>query len=128
MAIEQYDPDTAPDAEAWLATDEATRRLLVEVWHIKAAMIAGNATLHATMHVVIENQIAMGGEMLPVVLKLRHLMAQGLDRHEAIHALSAVMMEHMQRMMRVEEPWANANERYLNAVRRLTARKWLRSA
>jgi hypothetical protein len=37
------------------------------------------------------------------------------------------MMEHMQRAMRREEPMPDATERYLSAVRRLNARKWLRS-
>ncbi len=40
-------------------------------------------------HVVVENQIALGDE-IPVARNLHQLMAQGLDRHDAIHAIASV--------------------------------------
>ena len=40
-----------------------------------------NEKLHAVLHVVIENQIALGDEI------------PGLDRHEAIHCIASVLAE-----------------------------------
>jgi hypothetical protein len=46
--------------------------------------------LHAVMHVIIENQVALGDEV-PAQRTLRRLMAEGLDRHQGIHAISSVL-------------------------------------
>ncbi len=42
------------------------------------------------MHVVVENQIAMGDE-IPVRDTLVRLMSEGLDRHDAVHAIATVL-------------------------------------
>ena len=82
--------------------------------------------MHATLHVIVENQIALGDET-PVQLKARQLMAQGLDRHEAIHAVASVLIKYVGNAMNSPEPVPDGGQRYFAAVRRLNARKWLRS-
>jgi hypothetical protein len=126
MAIGRYDPLEAPDAEQWLALDEQERIQLALGYHTRARVELPNATVHATVHVIVENQIALGDET-PVRLKARQLMAQGLDRHDAIHAIASVLVKHFNDVLRSPEPAADANQRYYAALRRLNARKWLRS-
>ena len=76
--IERYDPQHAPDPEAWLALDEGERTELVLQYHRRARVRLPNARLHATIHVVVENQVALGDE-IPVRRTLERLRAEGLD-------------------------------------------------
>lgn len=51
--MEFYDPDVAPDPEAWLALGERERLDLVESAHAEALADLPNPTLHCAMHVAI---------------------------------------------------------------------------
>jgi hypothetical protein len=126
MTIGRYNPLKAPDPEQWLALDEDERIRLALEYHARARIEAPNANAHATLHVIVENQIALGDET-PVRLKASQLMAQGLDRHDAIHAIASVLMKHLGDVMNNPEPAADANQHYYAALRRLNARSWLRS-
>jgi hypothetical protein len=126
MEIEQYDPSEAPDAEKWLAMDEAERIAMALDYHIRAGIELPRLEAHALLHVTVENQIALGDET-PVRLKLRHLMAQGLNRHDAIHAIASVLIKFLNELMRDPSAVGDPNRRYYSDLRRLNARKWLRS-
>jgi hypothetical protein len=127
MPIERYDPHQQPNAEEWLATGETERTGLVADYHRDSGIELPNAELHASMHMIVETQIAMGGDMLPVRVKIRQLMAQGLDRHDAVHAVGSVLAQHIWRVTRAGQDLPDADERYFSALRRLSARQWLRS-
>jgi len=58
MAMNLYDPDRTPPADAWLGIDEDARLGLVSAYHQQAQMASPNARLHAAIHVVVENQVA----------------------------------------------------------------------
>jgi hypothetical protein len=120
----EYDPLEAPEPEEWLAIDEAERIQLAQDYHRRARVRLPNERLHAVFHVVVENQIALGDEM-PVQSTLQRLMAQGLDRHEAIHAIASVLAEFMHDL--VNSPGSNteSNQAYFAALQRLTAEGWL---
>jgi len=121
-----YDPVKAPDVEKWLELDPQERVVLVEQYHKKARVALANRVLHATMHAVVENQLAEG---IPVVQEaLSRLMAEGLDRHDAIHAIASVVAKHTWHILRNEPVSGDPRERYFQAVRTLTARQWLDSA
>jgi uncharacterized protein DUF1841 len=92
--MRRYDPLKAPDPEEWLALDEQQRIILAQDYHRRAGIRLPNATLHATMHAVVENQIALGDET-PARRVAQRLMDQGLDRHQAIHAIGSVLLEHI---------------------------------
>jgi len=47
-------------------------------------------TLHASIHVIVENQAALGDDT-PVAGAIERLMAEDIDRHEAIHAVGSVL-------------------------------------
>src|SRR5438132_9770600 len=89
--MDRYDPEVAPSAEAWLALDEAERIQLVEAYHRDArAEIPRKARrLHASIHTVVENQLALNDE--PVVRALARLRTEGLSRHDAVHAIGSVV-------------------------------------
>jgi hypothetical protein len=57
-AIREYDPLTEPHPREWLAMDEQERIDLVTAYHRPARIRLPRAHLHATIHVVVENQIA----------------------------------------------------------------------
>lgn len=65
--MDRYDPEVTPAAEDWLALDEGERILLVESYRREARVDLPKAArrLHASIHVVIENQLASNDE--PVV-------------------------------------------------------------
>ena len=126
MTIDSYNPLKAPDAKEWLALDEEERLRLVIDHHIRARVELPNVRVHATMHAIVENQVALGDET-PVREKVRQLLAQGLNRHDAIHAIASVLINHLYDAAQGKAPPGDPNARYYAALKRLNARKWLRS-
>jgi hypothetical protein len=58
--MQRYDPLVAPDLEEWLALDEGERIDLARDYHRKARIRLPNARVHATVHAIVETQIALG--------------------------------------------------------------------
>lgn len=123
--MDAYDPLKAPDPEAWEATDEGERIILVLDYHREAGDEPPNEQLHAAMHVTVENQVALGDE-IPVRATLERLMREGLDRHDAVHAIATVFAEHMHELLTGGEPEPDHNEAYYANLKRLTAARWLK--
>src|ERR1700730_12617111 len=88
-----YDPLKLPKPEEWQSMDEQERLELVEIFHRRARIQLPNAKVHAVIHVIVENQIALGDET-PVRRTVQRLMSEGLDRHESIHAVGSVLLRH----------------------------------
>jgi hypothetical protein len=87
-----YDANTAPDPEAWLQLDEQERIDLAIDYHRRYHLPMGQSPkLHGTMHAIVENQVALGDATV-VPATLTRLMREGLDRHDAIHAIGSVLM------------------------------------
>ena len=120
--MDRYDPDHSPNPKDWLELDEQERSLLVEKHHRRARIDLPNATLHAMIHVVVENQLAESDE--PVVRALARLMKEGLSRHDAIHAIGAVLTEHIYATVKAQDASEDVNRRYHAAVECLTAAAW----
>ena len=120
-----YDPDQAPDPQAWLALREDVRIAQAEVFHKTRRIRMPSLTAHATFHAIVENQFAEG--MAAVVRAVPRLMAQGLGRHDAIHAIGWVLARHLHDLMTrspPDEPGV-ANARYAAEVERLQAQDWM---
>jgi len=124
--MDQYDPLIEPDPEEWLALDEQERIQLVEDYHRRARVRLPHRgrTMHAIMHAAVENQIAADDPSL-VRPTIARLMAEGLDRHDAVHAVAAIMLVQTQTIVRDET--AFSTERYLSGLASLTAESWRRS-
>jgi Domain of unknown function (DUF1841) len=120
-----YDPDVAPDPARWLALDEQERLEQVLDYHRRAGITLPNEKIHAVMHATVENQIAMGDE-LPVRRTVERLMAEGLDRHEAVHAVASVLTARLFDALKDPEAKVFPTDAYSAAVERLTAESWRR--
>lgn len=116
----RYDPDVAPDPSRWQEIDEQERIMLVEAHHRREGIELPSMTVHATMHAIVESQAAMGDE-LPVRRAIERLMGEGLDRHEAVHAVASVLALHVNNTLKAG---AANNEAYNDAVERLTVESW----
>ena len=119
-----YDPDITPDAKEWLALDEGERLALVEGYHRDARIALPRTArrLHATIHTVVENQLALNDE--PVVRALGRLMKEGLSRHDAIHAIGSVIAEHVNDLLELKDVPDTSRARYYAAIARLTMAEW----
>ncbi len=122
-AMERYDPLTAPAAEAWLALSETDRLALVEAYHRKARVRVPNMNLHATLHAVVENQAALGEET-PVRRTLARLVDEGMDRHEAVHAVATTFTAVMSNL--VSRSNSDPNAAYFAALENLTRESYRR--
>jgi len=125
--MERYDPDQPIDPEEWTALDEAERQYLVERFHRKRRIRLPNLRLHTAIHVVVENQVAIGSE-IPVQSVLARLMGEGLSRHDAIHAIGSVLSGHMFDLMQGNVEGQDVNAAYYKQLTELTAESWLKSS
>lgn len=129
--MKQYDPFTAPDPDEWLSMDEQRRIDLAREYHRRARIRLPDAKAHAVVHTIVESQIALGDE-IPVRRTLQRLMAEGLDRHDAIHAIGMVLVEFISDLLsqpeaaHAERP-PDANQPYYAALEKLTAESWRQS-
>src|ERR1700756_5356129 len=90
--MRSYDPLKRPNHSEWLSLDEQER--LVEDFHRRSRIRLPNLTVHAAIHAVVENQIA-SGDATPVDRTMQRLMSEGLDRHDAIHAVGSILIGHI---------------------------------
>ena len=123
----QYDPDRHVDPDAWFEFDESERIEAVKEYHRRAKVGLPNANLHATTHVIVENQVALG-DAYPVQSVLFRLMEEGLSRHDAIHAIGLVLAERLFAGLREEGQPADLNAEYLEKLKELTAESWRKQA
>jgi hypothetical protein len=123
--MKRYDPERVPDAAAWLGLAEEARIRLVEKYHRIARIELPSPKAHAAFHVTVENQIAMGLD--PVVRAMARLQAEGLSRHDSVHAVASTLSQYFYQM--VHDPNASlggkAQSRYEADLEKLTAKSWL---
>ena len=112
--MQRYDPLEAPDPEEWLALDEQERIDLARAYHRSAGIRVPNATAHATVHAIVETQIALGDET-PARRTTQRLMDAGLDRHETIHAIAWVLIDFVRDLMKAPELGTEPNAQYFAA-------------
>ena len=122
----QYDPHQHIASEIWQALDESDRIESVRQYHRRNRIRLANERLHAATHVIVENQVALG-DTFPAHAVLLRLMEEGLDRHEAVHAIGSVLSEQLLAALR-EEGGADLNAQYVEKLNRLTAESWRKQA
>jgi hypothetical protein len=109
-----------------LALDEQQRIDLARDYHRRARIRMPDETVHATAHAIVENQIALGDET-PARRTAQRLMEEGLDRHDAIHAIGMVLFEFMFDLLQGPASDTDRNPAYFAALERLSAEDWRRS-
>jgi hypothetical protein len=124
--ILRYDPHQHIAPEAWQALDESERIESVRKYHRRNRIRLANERLHAITHVIVENQVALG-DTFPARAVLLRLREEGLDRHEAVHAIGSVLVEQIFAAVR-KEGGADLNAQYVEKLSRLTAKSWREQA
>jgi len=125
----QYDPLRKIPYRKWLAADEDERMRAVRAYHKANRIEVPRLEAHVVLHVVIETQLAM--DVFPTRSTLSRLMGEGLDRHEAIHAMGIVLAEQMYRLMEAGGSAADfdiSQKKYETDLLNLTADSWLEMA
>lgn len=86
-----YDADHAP-SPAFVAAPEPERLAAVEAHHARLAAHSRmpKPRLHAALHVVVEAQLA-SGQPPEAGRAVERLVAGGLARHEALHAVALIV-------------------------------------
>ena len=122
--MQKYDPMLEPDRGWWEQLDDDERISMVMEHHQEADIELPDEYAHALLHVVVENQCALGEET-PVEAVLFRLVDENLDRHDAVHAIASVLVNHMHELMHGEDA-ALDNDDYYAELEKLTAEKWSR--
>jgi hypothetical protein len=117
-----YDASRDPSSEAWLAAPEPERLAAVERHHagLTGHARVRSARLHAAVHATVENQLA-SGDPPQVRRALARLLAGGLDRHEAVHAIGLIVSDVMAATLDGRRFDAKA---YAAELDGLTAERW----
>jgi len=120
--MREYDPALDPDPAKWISLDDDEKLQLVEKYHERFDPDLPDLELHSVIHAIIENQIALKDET-PVAATLARLKCEGLDRHDAVHAIASVLVNYLHEMLSGSDTKAH-NEQYFEALMDLTAESW----
>lgn len=121
--MNSYFPDKSIDPSEWLALDEGVRIALVRAFHdsLDDEMPDEALSVHSAIHVIVENQLAMGVELIPETIA--KLTRQGLDRHEAIHAIGAILSEDLFDIHKGDTKEFSP-KKYRRKLEKITAKRW----
>ncbi len=121
----KYNPLRTP-GPWWEDLGELEQIRLVEMYHRRSRVRLPKVRAHAATHVAVENQIQLGDET-PVAATLKRLQSEGLNRHDAIHAIGGELMSVMWEVSH-DRIQGDPNEAYYRRLEELTAAKWLAQA
>jgi hypothetical protein len=120
----RYDPASDPDPTAWLETDEAERIEAIMTFHmrIRDPNQGENPRMHALVHLIVENQLALTDGTESTKLALARLRREGLGRHEAIHAIGSVVAQGIAEVLSSKKPLDDAA--FARKLAALSAAAW----
>ena len=119
--MRRYDPIKTPNPTEWLALDEGQRILMIERFHEQHGRYGESLKMHSIMHAVVEAQLAEKIE--PVEDAFLRLRKDGLNRHDAIHAIGSILAEYIWEMLKKDEI-GDVNEEYFDRLSQLTKKSW----
>ncbi len=123
--LDTYNPLIEPNKDEWLESSEYDRIDAVREFHENSdddKFEENDAlSIHSTLHVIVENQLAMGVELIPETIA--KLTRQGLDRHEAIHAIGAIISEDIFYIVRGVKTDFSPKQ-YRRKLEKITAKRW----
>jgi hypothetical protein len=120
--MREYDPTLNLEPAKWGLLDEDEKLQLVQKYHERFDPDMPDLGLHSVVHTIVENQVALGGET-PVAANLVRLVSEGLDRHDAVHAIASVLVNYLHEMLSGSDT-KDQNEQYFEALAELTAEVW----
>src|SRR3989337_1358121 len=113
-------PDKPVDAAEWLALDEGEQQLVVERYHKRARIRLPSRRVPAIIQAAIETQVGQGHAAASRALE--RMRAEGLDRHDAVHAVGSVMAKHMFDIMKHGQTFDE--KAYATDLDALSAERW----
>lgn len=119
-----YDAIDGPAAEVWLQAEESERIDAVLRYHERTGVAAGNLRGHAIVHSMVETQLARGLEGATAAVE--RLQDEGLDRHEAVHAIGSVLSKLLYEAASGDGTFDSGA--YADALQALTAAVWRETA
>ena len=120
--MREYDPNLNIDPMKWGSLDDDQKLQLVEEYHEQFDPDLPDLALHSVLHTIVENQIALGDET-PAAAALARVESEGLDRHDAVHAIASVLVSYLHEMLGASDT-KNHNDQYFEALTKLTAESW----
>jgi hypothetical protein len=96
------------------------------IWQAGAAALPAAGRHREWLGRNVEAQISLGAET-PAGRVAQRLISEGLDRHDAIHAIGMVLAEHIYDVLKTTKSDKDPNAPYFAALERLTAEDWGRS-
>jgi hypothetical protein len=126
--MHRYFSSKSPDPARWLALTESERIELVVEAHRKERLDPEALRMHAMLQAVVETQLAAADPAV-VPQALARLCAEGLPRHDAIHAIISVLVGNLYAAFgsAATGPQAPLPDAYADAVSKLTRQSWLES-
>lgn len=118
----KYEPSLPVDPRLWSALSEPERVKATEAAHLPPPdghPPIDNTRVHAALHAVVETQVA-AGQPPEARRALERLIAEGVDRHTAIHALGTVASEFLLQVLHRGQKFDA--EAYAKGLRALSAR------
>ena len=121
--MDTYNPLIEPNKDEWLESSEYDRIDAVREFHENSQEDFEDEALsiHCSVHIIVENQLAMGVELIPETIA--KLTRQGLDRHEAIHAIGAIISEDIFNIIRGDKAEFSPKQ-YRRKLEKITAKRW----
>jgi uncharacterized protein len=117
----RYNPMKAPDPVVWRKLDQQQRLILIEDFHRRDGDEAQSPSLHAVIHATVEDQVAAENIVCEALARLQR---EGLDRHDALHAVGSILTKHLFAAIKSEANPGGLHDAYLAEVRELTAARW----
>lgn len=117
----KYDPTQPQDPKQWGALSEQERVKAAEEAHLPPPdghPPIDNSRVHAALHAVVETQVA-AGQPPEARRALDRLMAEGLTRHDALHAVGTVASEFLLQVLQRGQRFDA--EAYAKGLRALSA-------
>lgn len=85
--MNKYDPDKTPAPAEWKQLSQEKQKELIKAYHDMIGIPVPNIEKHVTLHLIVEDQIAMG-DSIPVGNEVSRLLKEGAGRHTVIHAVA----------------------------------------
>lgn len=121
--MQRYDAMRAPEPAEWLELDEQERIILIERFHRKEREQCDSPKIHAIIHATIETQLALN-EPVTAREALTRLMREGLNRHEAIHAIGSILAQQIHETLTATGGKSDTSVDYATALTTLSAASW----
>lgn len=121
----RYDADVNPDPVLWISTRKEERWQAIERYHVESSACFGDDVgFHAFMHSLVEEML-MSEQMPSVGAAFARLRTEGIQRHQAIHALAYRLRNLISKLSEGAELTQDDSDAAIQEIDQMTAASWL---